>query len=179
MPSVFAALAHLTGDAAWQRAAATSVALVRGLTGAGRRLPTDWARLEDGRLSPTGTPDGSAPAQYGLDAARVPLWFDTGCVPGAQRLAARSWTDVLSRDDRSSYLALTPGGTPLDHTTHPVPLLAGAAAAAAAGEHDASDALRACAARQAHQVPTYYGDAWLALGSALFDGSLDPCTDAE
>jgi endoglucanase len=179
MPGVFSALAHLTGYARWQRAAETAVRLVRGLTDDGRRLPTDWAHLQDGRLTATAAPDGSAPTQYGLDAARLPLWFGTACTPDARSLAARWWTDALARDNRSSYLALSPGGTPLERTTHAVPLLAGAAAAAAAGDHDASGSLRARAARQTHQVPTYYGDAWLALGGALLDRSLNPCRDAD
>jgi hypothetical protein len=42
----------------------------------------------------------------------------------------------------------------------------------------ASTSLRARAAQQSHMTSIYYGDAWLALGSALLDGSLDPCHEA-
>lgn len=178
MPSVFAALAKLTGDPRWQQAAATAVTLVRGLTADGRRLPTDWARLEHGGLSAIPDPGGGAPTQYGLDAARLPLWFGNGCTPGARGIASRWWTDVLSRGNRPAAIALSPTGTPVNQATNPVPLLAGAAAAAAAGDRSARAVLHARAARQAHQVPTYYGDAWLALGSALLNGALDPCKEA-
>jgi endoglucanase len=175
MPGVFSALAKLTGDDRWQRAASTSITLVRGLTADGRQLPTDWAGFQDGRLMPSAAPDGSAPVQYGLDAARLPLWFGSACSPDARQLAARWWTGSLARADRSSYLALAPNGAPRNRATNPVPLLAGAAGAAAAGDAEASSKLRTRAARQAQVVPTYYGDAWLALGGALLDGSLDTC----
>ena len=175
MPGVFSALAKLTGDHRWQQAAASAVTLVRGVTGDGRRLPTDWAHVDQGRLAPAAAPDGSAPMQYGLDAARLPLWFGAACTPDARQLAARWWTDVLAHDRRSSYLALSPAGTPINRDAHPLPLLAGAAAAAAAGNSGASASLRERAARLAHRMPTYYGDAWLALAGALFDHPLDSC----
>jgi hypothetical protein len=41
-----------------------------------------------GRLSAIPAPDGSAPIQYGLDAARLPIWFSTACTDDARRLAA-------------------------------------------------------------------------------------------
>ena len=176
MPGVFAALARLTGDARWQRAATMAVTLVRGLTGDGRRLPTDWAHLETGRLVPSAAPDGSAPVQYGLDAARLPLWFGTACSPDARRLAARWWTVRLARD-QSGYLALSPEGAPINRTTHPVPLLAASAAAAAAGDRKAGAGLQHRAAQLAQHDPTYYGDAWLALSGALSDGTLVPCNE--
>jgi endoglucanase len=178
MPGVFAALAKLTGDPRWQQADASAVTLVRGLTGDGRQLPTDWARLERGRLSAIPDPGGSAPTQYGLDAARLPLWFGSGCTPGARDLASRWWTDILAHGNRPADLALSPTGTPVNQATNPVPLLAGAAAAAAAGDASASAMLHARAARQAHQVPTYYGDAWLALGGALLNRAFNPCEEA-
>jgi hypothetical protein len=54
--------------------------------------------------------------------------------------------------------------------------MAGSAAATAAGEKSAARSLSARAAALAVEDPTYYGDAWVALGPALLEGSLDPCT---
>jgi hypothetical protein len=58
---------------------------------------------------------------------------------------------------------------------NPLPLLASAATARAAGDADQAAALEAQAARQAHSTPTYYGDSWLALAPAVADGSLVRC----
>jgi endoglucanase len=178
MPGVFAALGHLTDDRRWQQLAARSVRLVGQLTEQGRTLPTDWARLADDRLEPIGAPDGSAPTQYGLDASRVPMWFGTACEAPARELAARWWTNELSHDTRAADLALSPDGAPINQDAHPLPLLAGAAAARAADDTAASRSLRAKATRQSRTTSTYYGDAWLALGGALLDETLDPCEEA-
>ena len=56
--------------------------------------------------------------------------------------------------------------------------MAGAAAATAAGDAQSAGALRARAATLALQDPTYYGDAWVALGPALLDRAIDPCSHA-
>lgn len=178
MPGVFAALAHYTGDSRWDRAGAASVRLVAQLTSDGRTLPTDWAGLANDRLVPAADPGGGAPVQYGLDAARLPLWFSTSCTPDARRLAARWWTNALSQPDRANALALSPAGAPINQDRNPLPMLAAAAAAAAATDHAASAGLRGRATQQAHTVATYYGDAWLALGDALLDGTLNPCKEA-
>jgi endoglucanase len=178
MPSVFAALAHLGDDQRWQWAATTAVELVRDATGAGRSLPTNWAQLDGGRLVPITDPGGPAPALYGLDAARLPVWFGTACTADARQLAVSWWHNALSRDDHAADLALTVGGAPLDEQTNPLPLLAAAAAADAAGDTAATGTLLTRAAQQSRKNPTYYGDAWLALGSALIDRSLDPCQEA-
>ena len=161
MPGVFGALARMTGDRRWARAAAASVRLVRELTDGGRRLPPDWAGVAGGRLVAAPQPGGGAGIQYGLDAARVPLWFAGGCDAGARRLAAAWWPQLRT----------APGGAP-------VQILAAAAAATAAGDHDAAAALQARAEAVAARAPTYYGDAWAALGPALLDGRLVPVPSA-
>ena len=164
MPGVFRALGRLTGDGRWIQAAAAAVATVQRLTGDGRRLPPDWAVLAGRHLIAAPAPDGSSSVQYGADAARLPIWFATACDPGARALAARWWRSSLSSAGRS-------GGSPLD-------FMADAAAATAAGDHAAAGRLRDRAAALAAHSPTYYGDAWVALGPALLDGSIDPCRDA-
>jgi endo-1,4-beta-D-glucanase Y len=183
MPGVFTALAGYTDDERWEGVAATSEGLLLELTGGGRSLPPDWASLtDDGTLTPRPAPDGGHGVrhgvQYGLDAARLPLWLGTGCSEPGRALAAAWWDRHLSGDGRSAALALSLTGEVLDGRSNPLPLLAGAAAAAAAGDLTASRRLRSDAVAQGRETPTYYGDAWLALGGALLDGALCPGREA-
>ncbi len=175
MPGVFDALARLTGDGRWKLAAAAAIATVSSVTDGGRRLPPDWARLSGGRLVPIPAPGGSAGVQYGLDAARLPLWFATACDAGARGLAASWWRNLLGSGDRSGPLALGLSGNTINGESAPLTLLAGAAAATAAGDDGAARDLRSQAASLAARSPTYYGDAWAALGPALLERSIDPC----
>jgi endoglucanase len=161
MPGVFEALGRLTGDDRWTRAAAFAVTVVRGLTDGGRRLPPDWAVVSGRGLAAAPAPGAGPGPQYGQDAARLPLWFATACDPRARRLAAAWWHAALASGSRA-------GGSPLS-------LMAGAAAATAAGDPRAAGRLRRRAAALAGRRPTYYGDAWAALGPALLDRSIDPC----
>jgi endoglucanase len=175
MPSVFTGLAGLTGDDRWNRAAAASVAVVGTMTDGGRRLPSDWARLAGGRLVPIPNPGGGAGVQYGFDAARLPIWFATACTAGARSVSAAWWRHVLGADGRSGPQALGLDGTIINAAPSPLPLMAGSAAAAAAGDDGPARELRSRAITLALQDPTYYGDAWVALGPALLDGSITPC----
>ncbi|HWE32196.1 MAG TPA: glycosyl hydrolase family 8 [Solirubrobacteraceae bacterium] len=178
MPGVFEALASLTGDVRWRRAANAAVQMMQGLTGGGRRLPPDWAQLSGNRLVPIPKPGGGAGMQYGLDAARVPIWFATACDPSARELAASWWRNSLGTDGAAARTALSLGGATLDPASSPVSLLAGAASAGAAGDARAAQHLRLQAESLSLRQPTYYGDAWNALGPALLDGAIDPCKDA-
>jgi endo-1,4-beta-D-glucanase Y len=161
MPGVFEALGSLTGDDRWTRAAAASVTAIRELTDGGRHLPPDWAVLTGGRLVAAPAPGGGTVAGYGQDAARLPVWFATACDPGARGIAAGWWRNGLSAGDPA-------GASPLG-------LIARSAAAAAAGERPVAGRLQRRAAALAARAPTYYGDAWAALGPALLDGSIDQC----
>jgi endoglucanase len=177
MPGVFEALGRFTGDSRWTKAAALAVAAIRGVTAAGRRLPPDWAILSGRRLIPVPAPAGQPGVQYGEDAARLAIWFATACDPGARSLAARWWR-ILAPSDRSGSAALGLTGRVVDAARSPLNLVAGAAAAAAAGDGRAARRLRDRAAALATRIPTYYGDAWTALGPALLDGSIDPCGES-
>lgn len=178
MPAIFTALARFTGDGRWRQAATATVPLLAQLTDNGRLLPPDWARLSGEQLVAIPDPGGGAPLQYGLDAARLPIWLGTGCTSTERRLAARWWSTTLSSGSRPTDIALSARGAAINQDTNPLPLLAGAAAARAAGDTTAARILRARAAQQSRQTPTYYGDAWLALGGALLDRTLDPCREA-
>jgi endoglucanase len=154
------------------------VRTIRALTDDGRILPPDWAQVPGGRPVPIPKPGGGAGVQYGLDAARVPIWFATACESGARALAERWWRNVLKPLDGAGKTALTLRGATIDPSSSPVTLLAGAAAATAAHEHHAAAALRARAETLSSHYPTYYGDAWSALGPALLDGAISPCREA-
>jgi endo-1,4-beta-D-glucanase Y len=172
MPGVAHALAGLTGDERWDSVASTTVRLVGELTDDGEGLPPDWAELSGDHVRATGAPDGSRAEQYGLDAQRVPVFFEAACGnDDASRLAA-AWWRLLRPPDRSGALALAPDGTVIDGTRAPLPLLAAAAAARAADEQDRAAELISEAATQARAAPTYYGDAWLALAAGLAERQL-------
>lgn len=166
-------LSRLTGDARWQQLADEAVALTGHLTAGGRKLPPDWAALTDaGILTPAPAPNGSeSQAQYGLDAQRTILWFAASCDPRARALAGRWWA-LLRRPGRSQAQALKLNGRILNPDASPLPLVAAAAAAQAAGQQGASSRLLARARDQQHTDPTYYGGAWAALAPALLGGAL-------
>jgi endoglucanase len=166
MPGVVSALAKLTGDERWSKAAAAVVAVV------GRsspdQLPPDWAVLQGDRYVPSGSDTSSNP-QYGADAQRMPIWFGYGCSDDAKKLAA-SWWKRLGDHPGAQVRGLD--GTAYDPQASVVALEGEAAAADAAGDSDAAKRLRTQAAAQGKASPGYYGDAWLALAGALVDGSL-------
>ncbi len=176
MPGVYLALARYTGDLVWNRVAAQAIALVYDLTAGGAQLPPDWAELQGGAVQPIADPGGGAPIQYGLDAARVPVFLAASCAAGARPLAARWWQAYFAAGGaEDSSIALTTTGAVLNPDTNPLPYLAAAATAFAAGESGAADQLLSEAQAEGLQYPTYYGDAWLALGPALLEGQLAPC----
>ena len=175
MPGVFDAVARLTGDQRWRRAADTAIVLIRGLTDDGRRLPPDWAQLSGSRLVPVAQPGGGAGVQFGPDAARIPIWFATACDQGARALAAAWWRNVLHTNGGTSATAMSLTGATITPGSSPLTALAAAAAATAAGDLARARDLRARAEALARRSPTYYGDAWAALGPALLDARINPC----
>jgi endoglucanase len=175
MPGVFTDIGRRTNEPRWTAMADASVALAGQLTNDGAQLPSDWARLDGDRATPVASPGGGTGVQYGLDAMRVPAWFAAGCTTGARELAAKLWRTVLSRKDQTGALALSLDGAVISHDTNALPLVGAAAAAEAAGDSASRTRLFDLAAQRARDHPTYYGDAWLALGTALVDGSLGKC----
>jgi endoglucanase len=175
MPGVFTDIGRRTNEPRWAAMAEVSVALARTVTNAGKRLPSDWAHLAGDALTPVGSPSGGGGGQYGLDAMRTPAWFAAGCTPGARALAAGWWDSVLSHADQSGAIALTLDGSVAQSTTNPLPLIAAAAAADAAGDRASRSRLVTAATQVARAHSTYYGDAWLVLGTGLLEGSLGAC----
>ena len=178
MPGVFEALADVTADARWSQASSLAVQLIQELTRDGEQLPPDWAVLTETSAVPAPIPDLSSPIQYGPDAQRLPIWLALACQPDARSTSARWWMNILSREGRSSSLALSLDGQPINAAVNAVSLLAGEAAAQSAGEDQAASSLRGAAIAQARNVPSYYGDAWLALIEALSTGEVTTCQSA-
>lgn len=171
----FQGLAQLTGNSQWDRLAAGAVTLTLTLTHRGRLLPPDWAVLSssgsDAAVRPEPAPNGSAPyVQYGPDAERTVVWFAKSCDPRARALAARWWL-LLRAHHRERAFALSPRGAVLNPVKGPLPLVASASAAKAAGDGAAAQRLLEQAASQQGSYPTYYGGAWAALGFTLLDTS--------
>jgi endoglucanase len=179
----FEGLARLTGNNQWDRLAAGAVSLTRTLTQDGRLLPPDWAVLSsdgnDAAVRPQVSPNGDAPyVQYGPDAERTVVWFATSCNPAARALAARWWLLLRARR-RARAFALSLRGAVLDPVKGPLPLVASASAATAAGKNAAAQRLLQEAAAQQRRYPTYYGGAWTALGLTLLNtGTLAACPPA-
>jgi endo-1,4-beta-D-glucanase Y len=171
-PIAFEQLAERTHDARWTALSDGSVRLTRTLTASGRTLPPDWARIDGDVAVPTPAPNHQAPdVRYGLDAQRLVVWLAASCDPAARSLAARFWSK-LSRPGRAAALALTPDGAIADAGRNPMPLVAAAAAAGAAGHPETRDRLLARSEQVNAASPTYYGAAWVALGRALLTTSL-------
>ena len=159
-------LANTLRDPAWNQIDVTSAGLLDDLTRHGRQLPADWAEINVGTPVPSGVPGTKASPSFGLSADRALVWMDTSCIHD-QMVIAASLGPELSDGPRTGTISTTLTGQPASTAVSPVPIIA-AAAAADAGHHDAlRDQLLAQAGQIAAAHPTYYGDAWMALGRIL------------
>jgi endoglucanase len=153
------------------KVAASSRALTDRLVANG--LPPDWARVQPYGITPSGPPLGGGDAVYSFDAVRVPIRLAESCDPADRELAARMWPR-LQRDPGAERRSLD--GTPQTSAEHPAMLAGAAAAAQAAGDHQAAGKLLDRAAQLDADHPTYYGAAWVDLTRAmLVDHSLGRC----
>jgi endoglucanase len=171
VPFVFDALAETTDDSTWAVAAATARDLLATLITPPTNLVPDWATLQDdgGALSPASSPTGRSP-ETGLDAWRTPVLLAADCDPRGRHLAARAWTFLQRQDPVSAVYQLD--GEPAVTWSHPAALVGAAAAAHSAGDVTATERLLTAAADLNRRHPSYYGSAWLALGSLLLNTDL-------
>jgi endoglucanase len=169
-------LASLTGDRRWDDMAATAVSLTSEITDGGRMLPPDWAALPASGIAraQSSANGGQDPPQYGLDAQRTVVWFAASCDPRARALAA-AWWSILKDPARQRPIALDLRGTVLNAVAAPLPYVAAAASARAAGDQSASMRLMQQAVAQQRMSPTYYGAAWSALGPMLLGRASSGC----
>jgi endoglucanase len=197
IPAAFAALGALGRRAEWEGVAADARSVLTQLTENGN-LPPDWAILTTtssggGVAHPIPTPDQpQAPVVYGFDAVRLPVVLAGSCDPDDRAMAAAMWR-VLERQAsaegvaaprrdpgqrsgtaqvRAPLVGLDLGGSPTSvASTSPVGLVGAAGAAQAAGEGPTAGVLLARADRANRADPTYYGSAWVALGSLMLQSS--------
>lgn len=164
----FAKLEETVPDGRWHALSEDALSLSSSLTEQGRLLPPDWAMVQQGgSASPIRAPNGGASeVQYGLDAQRLIVWLASSCEAQARSLAASFWP-LLKPPARSAAIALSLQGDVIDRNVAPLPLIASAAAAGAAGHLHRREALLAEAQRTSERFPTYYGSAWAALGRIL------------
>ncbi|WP_223628821.1 glycosyl hydrolase family 8 [Microbacterium sp. EST19A] len=177
-PVAFEVLGEATGDPRWAELQAGSAAVTAEILTA-TDLPPDWAQVHaDGLIEPMPGPLGQGdPVQYAFDAPRLMLRYAESCTPEDVALAALPF-DALDREkDISSRLDL--GAGPLSEEQSALGFTARAAAAQATGEEVASTTDMERAAQLTAEYPTYYGDAWVMLATAMLtDDSLGGCGKA-
>jgi endoglucanase len=168
----YAALAALTGDRRWKSLSAADAAHLRALSQGGASLPADWATVGGGtRSAPSAAPStGAAPAS-GQDGLRAMVW--AACLPATHPLATRWWHAVAATANVGPFTRSL-SGTPAGPGTSPLSLVAAAADAEVAGDSGIAATLLRGADRAARQTPTYYGEAWDALGRLLLTTNLLP-----
>ncbi|HWB66412.1 MAG TPA: glycosyl hydrolase family 8, partial [Mycobacteriales bacterium] len=166
------ALAALTHDHRWDDLPAADATHLAQLADGGRRLPPDWARLGGGTAATDEpAPQTGSPPASGDDGLRAVVW--AACSTTTHALDARWWR-LIAPTAHSGALSRNLDGAPADSDRSPLRLVAAAAAAISAGQQTAADALLDDAARVAAAYPTYYGDAWNALGHVLLTTDLIP-----
>lgn len=164
-PAAYRVLGRATGDDRWselERGSRTVSASVLRATD----LPSDWSQVHaDGRVEPMPATGNDGRVLYGYDAMRMPLRYAEAC-DSADRSLAGSLAPTLRR---STQLAaqLDLGGTAVTGDTNALAYAARAAAELAAGSSSAAHADLERADRTAAATPTYYGDAWAALGATM------------
>jgi endoglucanase len=177
-PEALAALTAATSDPRWSQLEANSRSLLQRL-GLGRsmKLPPNWVFPDaGGTVRAAATPSGSGQPVYGLDAQRVPVWLAASCSSDDKRLAATTWPVLRHTQGNGAAISYSLAGRRLAQAVNPLGLVAAAAAADASGAPSAASQLLNRASAQAASTPTYYGDAWVALGRVLLDTNwLSPC----
>jgi endoglucanase len=162
-PAALQVLHRATGNAEWLAVERGTRRVVNQLsTGT---LPPEWAVVSaDGEAFPSPSPSG-APSTFGWEAARVPLRLAESCNSGDRGVAA-------SLDGLMDGVPDPLGGSSLLWTAR-------AASAAAAGRAGTAAAYLDEATAARIRFPTYYGDAWEALGrQQALDGRLGGCPGA-
>jgi endoglucanase len=141
-------LAATTGDARWDDVDAAGDAAFDALTGTS--LPPDWATMDSAGVVHASSSPGGEAVGYGQDAARLPLRYAESCAQADRDRAAALWPRLRYSRHRSTLGEV-----------------AAAAAADAAGDRSARDALLRRAEASEASSSTYYGAAWVALARVM------------
>lgn len=167
-------LALKTGNSRWRSIATATASLDTHLV-ASSLLPPDWAHLSTDlsadQATASGAPDGSAPAQFGLDAVRLVIRLASSCSAADRALAAR-YATRLGSPGAAGIRSLT-GQATVDWR-NPATDIGLYAAQLANGNSPAANAALRSARSLDNAVPTYFGMAWIALGPMLFASNLTP-----
>ncbi len=177
-PRTLAQLRTATGDRRFGQLETSAIRLTAALTAAAPHLPSDWAVVSSsGAIHPIAAPHGhtSAPPQYSLDAARVPIRFAESCTASARRLAASLWPFFSAQAVNRIGASYALDGTLTNPDQTAVTLVGAAAAALAAHLPASANALIAQAQQINTRFPTYFGSVWIAvaqveLGSTALGG---------
>jgi endoglucanase len=173
-PRTIAQLAAVTGDRGFDQLEAGVIRLAGMLTAAPPHLPADWAAVTStGSIRAIAAPPGRPPTppQYGLDAARLPIRFAESCSASARRIAASIWPFFSAQSPGAVGSAYALNGMITSPDQAAITLLGAAAAAQAAGQIQAENALFSQAQAINTRFPTYYGAAWTAVASIELSSS--------
>ncbi|WP_375489224.1 glycosyl hydrolase family 8 [uncultured Jatrophihabitans sp.] len=161
------AFAAATGEAGWRAVATGTSDMQRALLRA-TALPPDWvsAPASGGvaAVRPSGAPGTSEAPQYGLSAPRLFIRLAASCSATDRALAAHASTAAM-RPNAVAIRTLSDSDVVSWH--NPITAVGAAAIDTARGDSPAAGRALDAAAAQNKQSPTYYGAAWLALGSVL------------
>jgi endoglucanase len=169
-PNTFNVLARLGNRRAWHELTQSSYAVLKESRGGNPPLPPDWAKVNrDGAAYASSPPHSATPMRYGPDAVRVLVRMAESCDPRAHRFAAQAWPFLrkVTAGGKDPAFAYDLSGRPMTTNSSAVTLVAAAGAAKAAGNWVASNALLDRAQAFDGQHPSYYGDAWVALGRMM------------
>jgi endo-1,4-beta-D-glucanase Y len=164
-PPAYRALAGLGVDrSTWVALLSSMPALLGALAGRGGLLPPGWITF-----SATGTPvpttvPGDSIVRCGPNAQRTLVW--AALDPTLRPVEDRWWAD-LSATATAAPLARSRRGAILAADRVPLGAVSAAASAVASGHPAIARSLLDEADRLAERYPTYYGDAWDALGRLL------------
>ena len=164
-PAAYRVLADATGDDRWhelERGSSAATAAVLDKTD----LPSDWSQVHaDGSVDPMPATGNDARVLYGYDAMRLPIRYAEACTT-ADRALAGSIAPTLRRTTQLAA-QLDLGGTAVTGDRSALAYVARAAAEQASGATGAATADLERADRTSATTPTYYGDAWAALGATM------------
>lgn len=176
VPLSVGALAEAVPDSRWAELRSGSAAVLRELLDQAP-LPPDWAEVaDDGSVTAVPPPAGGSGAEsrtgFGLDAARVVVQQAASCDPG-DREGIAPLADVLVREAADVRGRYDLRGRATVDWSHPLALVAAAAAADAGGDSTRARELLRAAAALDEGTPTYYGAAWVALGAGMLTPDAD------
>jgi endo-1,4-beta-D-glucanase Y len=167
-PTTYALLAVHTGTLDWRALSQSSAAILSSTTDGGTRLPANWASVDSSGAASSSGPPGGGPTVYGYDAFRVIVRQSEDCAPSGGHQLVDRLAPLVARTARVG------GGDTfnLDATSatdgdNPVLLIAAAASAASEGHSASRDRYLHEAQSDAERSPSYFLDAWVALGWIL------------